>query len=256
VATAAYADIPRVIQSLWLQGLGQAPDLVRLNLARWSMLNPGHRLQVLELGDVEALFEGLDLPIGRIPAQALSDLVRTRLLLAHGGVWADATVFPVRPLDDWLPRVVTDAGFFAFERPGRDRIIASWFLAAAPGTLLMRELWAEAARYWSRPRRLAEGRPRDPVRAVSPEQASASDSFPYFWFHYLFQYVVETNGEARALWRRSKRLPAKPPHRLQSLFARNPRPKASAVLKAAHAAPVQKLDWRVPYPIDLLASIE
>jgi hypothetical protein len=252
---AAYAEVPKVIYSLWLQGVDQAPDLVRLNFGRWSKLNPSHRLQILELSDVEVLFQGLDLSIDLIPVQALSDLVRARLLRDNGGIWVDATVFPVRPMYDWLPEMVTEAGFFAFERPGPDRIISSWFLVAAPGNVLMREQWNEAARFWSKPRRLVEGTPVDPVRAVSPNEASATGTYPYFWFHYLFQYVVETNAEASAVWGLSKRLHAGPPHRLQSLFACDRDPEPLAVLEAAHAAPVQKLNWRASYPIDLLASI-
>jgi hypothetical protein len=54
------------------------------------------------------------------------------LLRRHGGVWADATCYCLQPLAEWLPSKLAPAGFFAFDRPAPDRMLASWFLAAQP----------------------------------------------------------------------------------------------------------------------------
>ena len=62
-----------------------------------------------------------------------------------GGVWVDASVVPVKPLSQWLGDALTEAGFFAFERPGPDRPISSWFLAATPRNLIFREWWKRSA---------------------------------------------------------------------------------------------------------------
>jgi mannosyltransferase OCH1-like enzyme len=87
---------------LWLQGLDHAPSLVRASLQRWAALNPECELRVFDqttLGDALASFST---SLKNLSPQAVSDLVRARILLSRGGVWADATVFPVRPLRDWL----------------------------------------------------------------------------------------------------------------------------------------------------------
>ena len=136
--------------------------------------------------------------------QALSDIVRAKLLL-QGGVWADATVFPTEPLDAWLPDRLKDAGFFAFERPGVDRALSSWFLAVSPEHGMMRKWWAEVVRFWSKPRSVRMDIPENPVWEVSPDGGAAKDEYPYYWFHYLFGYLLETDADFAAQWDRCRK---------------------------------------------------
>ena len=226
----AYAGLPKTIYSVWFQGLEAAPDLVRFNYEKWSALNPDYRVTVLDRRDVLELLAGSDLPIRDIPMQALSDVVRTLLLRDNGGVWVDLTVLPLAPLSHWLNDALTDAGFFAPARPALDRPIASWFLAATPQHLIVREWWKEIQRFWSQPRRvLIMGTPADPVDSVSPVGATENE-FPYFWFHYLFQYVLESNVECRKTWERCAKI-------------------------GLGGVPMQKLDWRLRYPMDVLANL-
>ena len=44
----------------------------------------------------------------------LADLLRTELLSRYGGVWADTSLVPIQPLDNWLHTVVAPAGFWGF----------------------------------------------------------------------------------------------------------------------------------------------
>jgi hypothetical protein len=180
---------------------------------------------------------------------------RTRLLLEGGGVRVDASLFPVRPFDDWLGEALTESGFFAFERPGPDRPISSWFLVAAPRNPIFQAWWTELCRFWARPRRLVPGTPADPAACVSPAQAAESDETPYFWFHYLFQYLLETDPEFAARWNRCAKYPADDPHRLRFLFRDDPAPSESAITAALRSAPVHKLDWRATYPLELLEAL-
>lgn len=247
--------VPRVIYSLWLDGSETAPEMVRLNLARWRRLNPSYEIRVFDRGDAAALLEGAKVSVDDLTPQALSDLVRARVLAGKGGIWTDASVFPMQPLDEWLcPIMDNRGGFFAFERPGPDRIISSWFLASTSNNPILREWWKEADRFWSAPKRLTDATPIDPVASVSPQSAS-DDTYAYFWFHYLFQYVVETNTEVADLWSACARLPAGPPHRLQTLFLENPLASPAEIRQAAAAAPVQKLNWRASYPLDTLSLL-
>lgn len=248
-----FAELPKRIYSLWLQGAATAPDLVRVNFERWSVLNQAYRLEVLEEADVRHLLNDTTLAWQSLPPQALSDIVRARLLATSGGIWVDASLFPVRPLDDWLPQALQGADFFAFERPARDRLIASWFLAANRRNPFMEQWWAEIARFWSKPRKIVEGPPANPLLSVSA--ACASDEYPYYWFHYLFQYILDQHPELEALWARSAKLSGREAHRLQKIFLKNSTPSRSAISQALRRAPVQKLNWRETYPIDFIASL-
>ena len=125
----------------------------------------------------------------RLPTDALSDLIRVTLLQRYGGVWADSTVYCLQPLEAWLP-VNFGSGFFAFAKPGPDRMLSSWFLAAAKGNYLVEQWRRRAAEYWSRRRK----RHHD------------------FWFHYLFAEAYEGDRQFRAAWDATPEVSADGPH--------------------------------------------
>lgn len=249
---------PKRLYSLWLQGQAAAPEMVRICFAKWRQFNPDHELTVLDANDVVRLLGGTGLPFREIAVQALSDIVRARLLQREGGVWIDATVMPVAPLDTWLPKATAQTGFFAFERPAADRPLSSWFLAAEPNHPVMEAWWGEIERFWSKPRQLADhpgGIPPDPVAAIAPDRGGAGDFYPYYWFHYLFQYLLDTRPEIAAIWRNTARRPADPAHAMQMLFGGGEPPGLYQVMAAASGSPVHKLNWRAPYPLDMLAAL-
>ncbi|HEX3884803.1 MAG TPA: capsular polysaccharide synthesis protein [Stellaceae bacterium] len=257
--------IPKTIYSMWAQGFDQAPPTVRMCLARWATLNPEYELRILQQADVDQLL--VDVAIDRrvLPPQALSDILRARVLLTQGGVWVDASVYPVRPLRDWLPKFTRRGGFFAFDKPEPDRPLSSWFMAAASGHYLLERWWQEIERYWAKPRTLARYRdasipdpgqiPPDPVREVAADGGASSDTYPYFWFHYLFAYLLERDAEFAAHWGRCTKRAATPTHRLLHLFGFDGRPAPAWVEEAMRGAPVHKLTWRRDYPIDLFETI-
>ena len=247
-------EVPKIIWSLWLQGRDAAPGLVHLCLDRWAALNPSYRLEVLDRNRVALLLDG-EPGIDLLPPQALSDIARARLLRDHGGIWVDASLFPIRPLDEWLPEILTESGFFAFERPKPDRLIASWFLVSTRQNAVLRAWWKEIERYWATPRQPVPGIPADPVASVAPEGSATTNTYPYFWFHYLFELIVRTDPEAAAVWSNRIGISADLPHRLQFLFVNKPLPSEAEIVSAANAAPVQKLNWRSIYPLETLNSL-
>ena len=122
--------LPRRLWMFWAQGLGEAPLLVRHCAAAWREKNPGWDVRLLSLADLPGLVAMDDIPAPPTTTyQAFADVLRLRLLDTYGGVWADATCLPVRPLDHWLPPLM-QAGFFAFDRPHPERMLASWFLTS------------------------------------------------------------------------------------------------------------------------------
>lgn len=176
--------LPRRIWIYWDRGETAAPDVVRYCIARWRALHDDWSVEVLDRSGAEAIIDMSDMPAGISPAH-YADVLRLRLLKRFGGVWADATCLPTRPLDHWLPPLM-QSGFFAFAAPGPDRLLANWFLASAVGGVTVAR-WEERARcYW--------------------EHRSKPDT--YFWAHYLFEWLVRTDGLVRHGWRSTPKLHA------------------------------------------------
>lgn len=185
--------IPRTIWSLWLQGWDAAPEIVTACRRTWEALNPAWSFQPLTRALLWTVLDERTLHFVTerpdVPPDALSDVIRIALLKRYGGVWADGTTYCLQPLDAWLP-AVTETGFFAFAKPAHDRMISSWFLAAAHDNVIVKR-WAERTRdYW-------DGR---------------AERDAYFWFHRLFAAGYESDAEWRAVWDATPHVPAHAPH--------------------------------------------
>ena len=181
----------KTIWMLWLQGWDEAPAIVQACHASWQRKNPGWDIQAL---DLETLQHALPKEtLNRIFAtdkapEAISDQIRIELLGLHGGVWADASTLCVVPLDSWLYGHMA-SGFFAFERPIPERMIASWFLASTEQNYII-AAWRDVVRaYW---------RGRD-VR------------HDYFWFHQLFGALYDADPGFKQMWDVTPTLPAAHP---------------------------------------------
>lgn len=252
---------PRRIYSLWIQGGDAAPNLVKLNWDRWARLNPDYELVILDGETARKQIGPFPVDLDSLTAQAFSDVLRAKLLADGGGIWTDASVLPVVPLTDWIDRSLEGCSFFAYEAPGKDRPISSWFLAAREKSLIMRLWWEAIREYWEKPRVLAldetgrRRKPDDPAKAVSPHGVSDDGIYYYFWFHYLFAYLCADKPAFRNSWARCSPKSAMPPHRLQGVLRRHPDLPFDALGREARSAEMQKLNWRASYPLDLLARL-
>jgi len=223
----------------------------------WQKLNPEYRFVVLDGERAGEVLATLGLSRDAMGIQALSDVLRVNTLFLTGGIWVDAAVLPVRPVKAWLPPI-RRGDFFAFSKPGPDRALSSWFLAAGRDSYIMHKWWDEVVRYWDRPRRLlmdprqGDSTPRDPVLSVSPQEAGKDDTYPYFWVHYLFGFALQEDEQFRSAWSHCEDVSALPPHELQSLLRQNRMPNDETILTALRRSPVHKLDWRETYPVDQL----
>ncbi len=254
--------LPRTIYSLWLQGRDAAPDVVKLCFDRWERLNPDYDLRVLERRDFEAVLRGFPVDPARLTVQAASNVCRVRLLGSTGGVWADATLLPMIPLRAWLTEAPQGVDLFGFHPPGRARPIASWFLACGLGSYIARRWQDRVEAYWYKPRTLHQDprdagfiEPADPTWEVSLSGGAARDSHPYFWFHYLFGELLETDPLFAQAWSAAPDVTSAPATGLQRLLGERPGASEADVAEVARRAPVQKLDWRHRYPIDLLSRL-
>jgi hypothetical protein len=124
--------IPRQIWIYWFRGWRDAPPLVRACRESWIKNNPDWKVNFLD-GETQGHYADLGdlLSDKKISPTERSELVRLSLLTSYGGVWVDATTFCSMPLSGWLPHLL-QSDFFAFSRPGTDRLLATWFIASEP----------------------------------------------------------------------------------------------------------------------------
>lgn len=255
--------LPKKIWFLWLQGLENAPLLVRKCYESWVRHNPGWEIILLNEGNINSYMPPVQTVV---TSQALSDILRINLLAKHGGVWVDATCFCMRPLDEWLFDNLS-SGFFAFERPGPDRMLSSWFIAAEKYNYIASTYCNKVNLYW----------------ADNPEMKFIEDSrwrklnrwlelwnrkvwftdlttkilkmHPYFWFHYLFEQIYLHDEHFKEIWDDTPKISADIPHTL--LFAGIYNPLTTEI--KAHidnkVAPVYKLSWKEQPPVDLGGTV-
>ena len=220
-AAPAAASIPRRIWLYWAQGWNEAPELVLKCRDSWRYHNPGWEVACLDRDSAETLTGMPGIMAGKeVAPTGVANMIRLALLARDGGVWADATAYCARPLDDWLSDV-TGSGFFAFARPGPDRLVATWFLASSAGHPVLGAWLERAVGYWRAMRR----------------------PHLYFWVHHLFADAVRHDRACHEAWARTPRVPADPALQLQKI----PMAQWQAALDAANLAgvPVHKLDWRL-----------
>jgi hypothetical protein len=250
-------EVHKKIWFLWLQGLDGSPAVVRQCRNSWLRMNPTWEFHLLSrdnLGDYTDIDVGA---LDHIGMSQVADLVRLDLLQKYGGVWADATCFCIRELDSWLPEY-TQSGFFAFEKPGRDRAIASWFLASAPNNPLVRSLLSALSQYFGNTNLSNEG--KGVRRAILQRSLSVNlwttklwfssaivngmRVYPYYALHYMFAETIRTDSQSAAIWAATPRLSANIPHRLQDAGLFKPiTPVIQREIDEQHA-PLYKLTWK------------
>lgn len=260
--------VPRRIWVLWTQGFDQMPPVARACIDSWAAHNPTWDIKVLTS---ESLCHWADAVLGLPKAESqppyrLSELARLNLLARHGGVWVDATCYCTKPLDEWLPDCLA-SGFFAFARPGRDRLMSSWFLASPPEGYIPRRMWEALDGYylgrnlsdtgWRRLARAAIARALNRNTRTTPlwfaPPLPQLGITPYLSFHYKFNQLTRTDPVFRDIWERTLKVSADSPHSLQFHgLGRPPSPRILADIEQRRV-PVYKLNWRID-PAALPAS--
>jgi hypothetical protein len=185
--------LQKVIWSLWFQGWGDAPDLVKACQASWALHNPDWTINCLS-GEtlrnyLSSSSEFDELYNKKLPLEALSDVIRNELLTKYGGIWADSTTYCLRPLNEWIGFAVS-SGFFAFNRPGPDRMLSTWFLAATKDSYIPFEWLRRSYVYW--------------------ENRIERDH--YFWLHRIFAEAYDSDTKFRQNWDKTPKLSADGPH--------------------------------------------
>lgn len=225
--------LPKKIYVFWNTGIDDAPEIVKYCVKSWIALNPNWDVTILDQDKANEILERNRFPQDLI-IQHYADILRTRILCEHGGVWVDATCLCMRPLDDWISSIFAQSTFFAFSRPHIHAIISNWFLAAVPGDFIVKE-WYEAQESFWRQR--------------------SSKYPPYLVHHYLFDYLVRNNREFRRRWKEVPRMSAEPPHRLQWALTDENFHRDDAFFEILRCTPVQKLTHRRNIEVDLVDAV-
>ncbi|TPP11382.1 capsular polysaccharide synthesis protein [Rhizobium glycinendophyticum] len=174
--------LPKIIWVYWHVELAEAPEVAKLGMRSWQIMNPGWSVNFVTESNLRSFIEP---PVSPLPrkVQWRADVIRLALLARYGGVWVDMTSFCVKPLDHWLPTMM-ESGFFAFPDLYPSRLVNNAFLAAVPGEYLTNKWSRLMYRYFSKPGKLLH----------------------YFWCMHLFEFIVLTDRRARGIWRRTPKL--------------------------------------------------
>ena len=100
------SQIRHHIWMLWDKGIENAPLHVKQCYQSWVVKNPDHCVKILNLKEAETLINRNDIidntTWSTMSIQAKSDVIRAFLLWKFGGIWVDATVLCLKPLNDWM----------------------------------------------------------------------------------------------------------------------------------------------------------
>lgn len=165
---------------LWLQGMENAPELVR-GCYRSLQRNISDREIVLltEYNYREFVtfpdYIQQKIDLGEITKTHMSDLLRLELLNSYGGTWIDATVYCS---GNNIPDYMLDSDLFLFQslKPGLDgksTCISSWFITASANHPILLLTQSLLYNYWKNNTRMLD----------------------YFLFHDFFQLAIEAYSE-------------------------------------------------------------
>ena len=176
----------------WHQGFEHAPPIIEKCISSWRSSNSDWKISTLDWSSVRTIIDVTDIETiyrsRSINLAGVSDLIRLALISKYGGLWIDATVLALKPLEQWLSM---DQSFFAFSDPGKDRLLSTWFLLGKEDSIISKVWYTSSLDYWLK-------------RSWSNR--------PYYWCHYLFNRLYSENEEIRKEWNRRQKISADGPH--------------------------------------------
>ena len=178
-------NINKTIWLLWLQGWDSAPWLAQQVKQSWEINNPGWTVALVTNDNLKTYVTDIDYVYrDTISPQAKSDIIRLALLNKYGGVWADATLLCMKPLDSWVQDAIQPSSFWMYHGTGGQMDIkhgpASWFIVSVAGSPIISKWKAGCDAYWK-------------------DRNSTGD---YFWMDGIFKRLFETDQQFKNEWDR------------------------------------------------------
>lgn len=151
----------RFVWFCWLQGIDQAPELVKKCYASVRISLKDRNVILITKNNISMYADLPDYIMnkykkGIISHTHFSDLLRVELLSKHGGTWIDSTVFCRR-----IPEYMLDCDFFVFQnlKPGSDGSVlncSSWFMTAKANNKIVMALRELLWEYWKKENKLID----------------------------------------------------------------------------------------------------
>lgn len=162
------SDLNRRIWLFWKQGLDQAPYTVQKAILSWKKYNPTWSIVVLSDENLAYYIDPKrtkEWETWAISLPGFADLVRMHLLSTYGGVWADATMVCMEPLDAWVwnTTAVSGPGVWGYNARGFTAL-APFFLVASVKSYIIQAWYQHALECAANPNKTRE----------------------YFWIDYAF----------------------------------------------------------------------
>lgn len=175
----------KTIWLLWLQGWDNAPWLVKQVSESWEINNPDWNIEYVTLDNLYKYVNDIDYIYDKtkeIGPQHKADIIRLSLLKNHGGVWADATMLCMQPLNVWVEEAVKPSGLWMYHGHGAGMSCengpAIWLIASEKNSVMIKK-WKNACdEYWN--------------------NRSKADS--YYWLDGLFRKLFESDVEFKDKW--------------------------------------------------------
>jgi hypothetical protein len=188
----------------------QPPELNELCIKMWKDMNPGWEHTVIDDNVIEKTFPGMAKTFKEIPRTVAhkADMVRLQWLAHFGGVWADASVLPVMPLDAFAPKLVAPSGFFAYECESyceRFPSVASWFLVAEPNNRLVVAWRDELLERWKGdvPTSVTLGEAK-----ADPNVTESGEPWNYYEVGYALENLIKESQAVRSTFNRMPKVSA------------------------------------------------
>jgi len=177
--------LPKKIWILWLQGWENAPWLSKRVSESWEINNPDWEIIYISLDNLNDYVNDIDYiydETKNISPAAKSDIIRLSLLKNHGGVWADATMLCLQPLDHWIHNSVKPSSLWMYHGNGgymeHGEGPASWFIVSLKDSYMITK-WKELCDdYWN----------------------INNEAHDYFWMDILFKKLFDNDEKFKKLW--------------------------------------------------------
>ena len=143
-------NFKKIIWILWYQGWANAPKIILECKDSWIEKNPDWEVRLLDKNSIDSYKEIKKCKrlFNNLSIAHISDLIRLSLLEKNGGVWVDASLFCIIPLEKWIFEYL-DTGLFLFESDTNLTIIANWFIASEKNHITIKRLKEKLILFWS-----------------------------------------------------------------------------------------------------------
>ena len=230
----------------WNTGFNQAQQIVKLCLSSWKKYNKNWNIIELDNNNLSDWIDLnsiiLNIQNKNITNTSLSDIIRICLLQKYGGIWCDATLLCVKPLDDWINEYYNN-GFFAFEQNHHTKL-SSWFLYGEKDNYIINKWYQNVIDYINKANII--GLEHNPIITLNQWNNNDKYNSHYFWFHYLFTDIYNCDDRFKFEWDNIKKISGVPPHYIQNIgFCSKVTNDFISTFK--NSAPVFKLTYRYDF---------